>query len=388
LDLSRLLPGPYATLVLSDLGASVDKVEDPRGGDPVRAMPPLVDGGSALFRALNRNKRSLAIDLKHPYGAEAFRRVATRYDVLVESFRPGVMARLGLSWDVLHALNPKLIYCAITGYGQTGPDHLKAGHDLNYVAKAGVLGCGGAQEGPPAMPGVQIADIGGGLFAAIGILSALHERQRTGLGRFLDISMTEAALAFLHMPLSAALLAGSTKALARGSDMLNGGYAFYNVYRTSDGRYLSLGALEPKFFARVCERLGRPELLERAYDSQGSRAVRDELSRIFAAQPLSHWLTVFEGADACVEPVLEGLEVLGDAQLRARGVFDRAGDLTQTPGDPLRTPPSLAAAVRWPAPSLGQHSREILEEAGFSSAEIDALAERLDADPIGRSDNP
>ncbi|HEX4620151.1 MAG TPA: CaiB/BaiF CoA-transferase family protein, partial [Myxococcaceae bacterium] len=209
LDLSRLLPGPYATLVLADLGAQVDKVEDPLGGDPVRLMPPHWGEESALFAALHRNKRSLVLDFKRPECVSALKRLSRRYDVLVESFRPGVMERLGLSYAALAAENPRLIYCSITGFGQTGPDRLRAGHDVGYIARAGVLGHGGPRDGAPAMPGVQIADIGGGsLFGLIGILAALHERDRTGRGRAVDISMTEGALAFLHMELSARALLG------------------------------------------------------------------------------------------------------------------------------------------------------------------------------------
>ncbi len=201
LDLSRLLPGPYATLVLADLGATVDKVEDPHGGDYIRQMPPLRDDESALYYGLNRNKRSLTLDLKSPEGREALKRLARSYDVLVESFRPGVMDKLGVGWSVLHEENPRLIYCAISGYGQTGPDRLKAGHDINYAARAGVLAYGGEAGGAPAFPGVQLGDIGGGsLFALVGILAALHERERTGQGRFVDVSMTDGAMAFTWRP--------------------------------------------------------------------------------------------------------------------------------------------------------------------------------------------
>ncbi len=384
LDLSRLLPGPYASLVLADLGARVDKVEEP-GGDGMRSMPPLLGEESAMFLGLNRNKRSLVLNLKDPAGADAFRRLVGHYDVLLESFRPGVMERLGLSYPTLRSRNPRIIYCAISGYGQTGPDRLKAGHDLNYIARAGVLGYGGEQGGAPAMPGVQIADVGGGsLFAVVGILAALYERQRTGVGRFVDVSMTEGALAFLHMHLAAAMLTHAENPIARGREPLNGGYACYNVYPTADGRYLSVGALEPKFFAQLCQRLGRPELVTQAYDAgEGDRAVHAELTRIFSAKPLAHWLSVFEGVDACVEPVLEGLEVLGDPQLRSRGIFLKTAE-GQRGGSHLRTPLHFGPIAIEPAPAPGEHSREILREAGFSGAEIDALKDALKADWPGR----
>jgi crotonobetainyl-CoA:carnitine CoA-transferase CaiB-like acyl-CoA transferase len=377
LDLSRLLPGPYATLVLADLGATVDKVEEPEGGDYVRQMPPQRDGVGALFYGLNRNKRSLTLNLKSPEGREALKRLARHYDVLVESFRPGVMDKLGVGEAVLRAENPRLIYCAISGYGQTGPDRLKAGHDLNYVARAGLLGYGGEAGGAPAFPGVQMGDIGGGsLFALVGILAALHERERTGVGRFVDVSMTDGALAFLHMHLAARLFMGEEGApLQRGREALNGGFACYGLYRTADDRWLAVGALEPKFFAAVCARLGRKDLLEGAY-SRGEEAerVKAELTRIFASQPMAHWRERFGGLDLCVEPVAEGDEVLADAQLRARGLFVEADDRSLgRKVTHLLTPLRMGdVPVREP-PALGQHTREVLTEAGFTAEELARL---------------
>lgn len=377
LDLSRLLPGPYATLVLADLGASVDKVEDPVGGDYIRQSAPQLGDESALFYVLNRNKRSITLDLKSKEGAEALRRLARGYDVLVESFRPGVMEKLGLSYAALSAQNPKLIYCSISGYGQTGPDRLRAGHDLNYLARSGVLGYGGEVGGRPAMPGAQVADVGGGsLFALVGILAALHERSRTGRGRHVDISMTEGATAFLYMHLAARLAMGAGGApLARGTEALNGGYACYNVYRTADGRYLAVGSLEPKFFAGVLEALGRPDLLEGGYDTgEAGRRTQAELARIFAQEPLAHWQRLFAGLDVCVEPVLEGDELLEDPQLVARGMFVEAADAQRgRTVRHLRTPLHLGPLPVRPAPALGQHTREILGENGFSAQEVEAL---------------
>ena len=331
LDLSRLLPGPYATLVLADLGAQVDKVEEPGGGDYLRQTPPLREGESALFYGLNRNKRSLTLDLKTPRGVEALGRLAGHYDVLVESFRPGVMERLGLGEATLRARHPGLVYCALSGYGQTGPDRLKAGHDLNYVARAGVLGYSGAAEDMPAASGGQMADIGGSLFAVIGILAALHERARTGLGRLVDISMTESAMAFIHMQLAARLVLGDAGApLARGREVLNGGIAHYGVYRTQDGKALAVGALEPKFLAGLCARLGRAELATEAqHPGEAGERVRGEFQRIFASAPLAHWTALLGPADLCIEPVHEGDDVLLDAQLVARGLFASAEDASR-----------------------------------------------------------
>jgi alpha-methylacyl-CoA racemase len=364
LDLSRLLPGPYATLVLADLGAQVDKLEDKGSGDYIRAMPPFKGEQSALFLALNRNKRSVTLDLKAPHGPAALERLVTRYDVLVESFRPGVMDKLGCGYERLSAANPRLIYCAISGYGQTGPDRLRAGHDLNYIARAGVLGFGGDPGGKPAVPGAQLGDISGSLFSLVGVFAALYERQRTGRGRFVDVSMTEGAIAFIHMHLAARMAMGDEgKPLTRGVEALNGGYACYGVYRTQDGRWLSVGALEPKFFLAVCHALGRSELANEAYDveSGGSARVRKELEQIFASQPLTHWLELFKARDCCVEPVTEGDEIFSDPQLKARGMFD---------GGQLRTPLNFGQLPKGTPPGLGADSRAIFEEAGFSAAEI------------------
>ncbi|MCP3161635.1 CaiB/BaiF CoA transferase family protein [Myxococcus qinghaiensis] len=377
LDLSRLLPGPYATLVLADLGATVVKVEEPEGGDYVRAMPPSRDDVGALFYGLNRNKRSLTLNLKTPEGRDALKRLARTHDVLVESFRPGVMDKLGVGESVLRAENPRLIYCAISGYGQTGPDRLKAGHDLNYVARAGLLGYGGEAGGAPAFPGVQMGDIGGGsLFALVGILAALHERERTGKGRLVDVSMTDGATAFLHMHLAARLFMGEQgMPLERGREALNGGYACYGLYRTADDRWLAVGALEAKFFAGVCERLGRPELLDDAYTpgEDGAR-VKAELTRLFAEQPLAYWAEKFAGSDLCVEPVAEGDEVLADAQLRARGLFVEAEDARLgRKVTHLLTPLRMGPTPLREPPALGQHSREVLAEAGFTEEEMARL---------------
>ncbi len=358
LDLTRLLPGPYATLVLADLGASVDKLEDPNGGDYLRQMGPFRGDESAMFLGLNRNKRSATLDLKSTDGPATLKKAVKNYDVLVESFRPGVMDKLGVGWETLHAENPRLIYCAISGYGQTGPDRLRAGHDLNYIARSGVLGYAGDGGGAPSAPGVQVGDIGGGsLFALVGILAALHERQRTGVGRLVDISMTDGSLAFLHMQLAARMAMGAEgAALQRGVETLNGGYPCYGVYRCADGKYLAVGALEPKFFQGVCEVLGRPELIDGAYDlGDQANGVRLKLAAIFAEKSRDAWVALFRARDLCVEPVLEGDEVFLDAQLQARGMFIEADGLMQ-----LRTPLQFGPVPTRPAPKLGEHTRQVL----------------------------
>ena len=371
LDTSRLLPGPFLTMVLADLGADVVKVEDPRLGDYMRQIPPARGGMSGRFLAVNRGKRSLALDLKSDAGRSAFLRMAERADVVVESFRPGVMDRLGVGWDALSAANPRIVLCSISGYGKDGPYAARAGHDLNYIGLAGVLAMGGAAAGAPAMPGVQIADLAGGaLWGLAGVLAALVGRERTGAGAHLDISMAEGALALLAAEVGN--LDAGAEAPTRGATSLNGGLACYGVYRTKDDRYLSVGALEPKFWFAFNTAIGRKaDLAELATPGVQAR-VRDEVQAILATKTRDEWVAVLAGHDCCCEPVLELDEVAAHPMHRAREVFTRGpapgGDTIQQ----VRTPLAPARVDR-AAPALGQHSREVLVEYGFADAEIAAL---------------
>ncbi|HET9034925.1 MAG TPA: CaiB/BaiF CoA-transferase family protein [Myxococcaceae bacterium] len=362
LDLTRLAPGPYATLVLADLGAEVVKLEPPEG-DGTRRMPP--GGAGELFGALNRGKRSLVLDLKRPGAVEAVRRVLARCDVLVEGFRPGVMDRLGLGHEALLEAFPRLVVCALSGFGQTGPDRLRAGHDLGYVARAGLLAMGG-RDGEPAMPGPQVADIGGAWIAVSGILAALLQRATTGRGRLVDVSLAEAATSFGALHLGPAQLGLPVPPAGQGA--LDGGLPCYGLYRTGDGRWLAVAALEPKFFAALCERLGLGDLTVEAYGGgEGAERVRALLARTLAGASLATWQERLAGLDACVEPVLLPEEVSRDAHLAQRGLFPRPGVLA--------TPLHLGPPASAPAPSLGEHTRQVLTEAGLSPAEIDVLVD-------------
>ncbi|HET7754663.1 MAG TPA: CaiB/BaiF CoA-transferase family protein [Anaeromyxobacteraceae bacterium] len=374
LDLSRLLPGPYASLVLADLGADVVKVEDPRGGDWLRWMPPLVGSESGYFHALNRNKRSVALDLRDPAGAQVLRRLARWADVVLESFRPGVMDRLGLGWEALRRENPRLVLCSISGYGQDGPYRERAGHDLNYAATSGVLALNGPEERPVPL-GIQAADVAGGSWPAVtGILAALVRRQATGAGSRVDVSMTEGALALLAMQLGGAFARGAP--LRRGQELLVGGSACYRVYATSDGAFVAFAALEPEFFSGFCEAVGRPDLSDRQMEDDGRGPVA-ELEAIFASRTRDEWTRFAERHDVCLSPVLAGREPEQDPQLAARAAFFDV----ETPweGRPVR---GVASPVRFEgvtlprrcAPRLGEHTREVLREAGFTDGEIDAVA--------------
>jgi crotonobetainyl-CoA:carnitine CoA-transferase CaiB-like acyl-CoA transferase len=324
LDLTRLLPGPLATRHLAELGAEVVKIEGPAEqgqDDGTRTMGQTPDerrsGEPALtFRELNRGKQLLRLDLRHPEGVAALIDMARTADVLVEGFRPGVMAKLGLGWDVLHAANPRLVVCAISGYGQHSAWAHRAGHDINYIAMAGVLDQIATVDGDLALPNFQIGDLMGGTQAAVsGVLAALLSAQRTGQGRFVDISMAHEVLR--HHVLASFTLKTTGRTPPPGRDLLSGGAPCYGVYRTADGRHLAVGALEPKFWQAVCATLERPEWSDRHWSTglvpggAPSMALRAELAALIAGQPLAHWVARFEAVDACVTPVLRLDESLG-----------------------------------------------------------------------------
>jgi alpha-methylacyl-CoA racemase len=378
LDLSRLLPGGFCSLLLADLGADVLKVEDTGMGDYVRWSPPYHEGAddtakSALYLALNRNKKSVRVNLKEDAGKEVLRRLARDYDVLLESFRPGVLDRLGVGYEALREVNPGLVYCAITGYGQDGPYRDRSGHDMNYLGLVGLLGLTGDREGPPVQAAGQIADVGGGaLMAAVGILAALHERERSGEGQVVDISMADGSLSWLAMVAARYFADGIVP--QRGDLELAGRLVCYRPYACRDG-YVTLGALEPKFWRNWCMGVEREDLVEKQFEAPGSEA-HAEVERIFLERSREEWQDFATHHDCCLEPVLGLDEALGSELVRAREMvveLDQpgAGKVKQL-GIPIklsRTP----GAVRAPGPALGEHTHEVLAAAGYSESEIAAL---------------
>jgi len=367
LDLSRLLPGPLCSLILSELGAEVIKVEDTGAGDYFRNLPPQQGGLGGAFYALNRGKRSISVDLKAPAGRELLLRLLPRCRVVIEGFRPGVMDRLGLGFEALREVNPEIILCSITGFGQTGPLAGRAGHDINFLALSGVLAAGGTPDGPPGLPGIQVADVAGGaLWAAIRVLAALQG----GGGGHLDVSMTEGTMAFL-LPWIGDMMFGG-RPLARGEDMLNGGLANYNTYRTSDGKHVAVGALEPKFWDALQGALGLEagagEPGEPRIARQSSELV-ERLGQRFAAGTRARWAEELGRVDACADPVLEMDELAGHPQHRARGCFFTLEDPERGPLTQLRLP--LDGEPRQePAPRQGEHTDQVLAEAGLAGEEI------------------
>lgn len=380
LDLTRLFPGGYCTQMLADFGAEVIKVEDTGAGDYIRQAPPFYGGemdpgqtASALYLSLNRNKKSIRIDLKNDQGRAAFLRLASDADVVVEGFRPGVTARLGVDYDALRQVNPGIVYCSITGYGQDGPFRDRAGHDINYQAATGILAMTGLKDGPPVLPAVQVGDLGGGaLPAAFGILAALFEKQRTGKGQMVDISMTDGALAWLAMVAGRHFADGT--APRRGEMELTGGLACYMPYEAADG-WVACGALEPKFWKAFCEGAGHPELTENQFDPPGSPGW-EKVAAVFKSRTRDEWKAFNDEHDCCIEPILEVGEALGSDLARERGMvveFEQPGvGPVRQVGSPVKLS-ETPADTSGPAPAIGADTVEVLRSAGMTDEEVEDL---------------
>ena len=376
LDLSRLLPGPYCSQMLADFGAEVIKVEDTGKGDYLRDFPPLVGQCSALYYSVNRNKKSIRLDLKQEEGKEVFRRLVAQSDVVLEGFRPGVMEKLQLGYETLRQVNPGLIYCAITGYGQDGPYRDAGGHDLNYLSFSGITGLIGEKEGNPVLADVQIADIGGGaLMGVIGILLALQARTITGQGQLCDVSMMDGVVSWLPFILARF---GAGESPVRGAGLLSGGNACYHIYQSADDKYVSLGALEDKFWISFCRLVGHEEWIAQQMDLAAQPALIREVKELFLQKTQAEWVDFFADADVCFSPVNDLQQAAQDPQIRHRQMIvdvEIENTKNMLVGLPLKlsgTPGEIRAVF----PRHGEHSEEVLLEAGYTEPEIAALAAR------------
>jgi crotonobetainyl-CoA:carnitine CoA-transferase CaiB-like acyl-CoA transferase len=388
LDLTQLLPGPYATTMLADLGAEVIKVERPGVGDPVRSRDPSVGDRSYTLLTRNRNKKSIAIDLKHDDGREAFLELARTADVVVESFRPGVVDRLGIGYDDVRKVNEDIVYCSITGYGQDGPYVSRSGHDLNYIGVAGLLGLTGESDGQPAIPGYQIADFSGGMYAAFAISTALAGVRGGAGGDHIDVSMTDAVASFSMVYLDQ--FAGEGTVPRRGETTLTGSHPGYDVYETGDGESITLGALEAHFWENLCNALGLPEYIDDHIGPNGELSddrraeIADAFAERLSERPLAEWLERFDEYDVPAGPVHGYDDLFEEPHFEARGLFDEIEVEEGPDSDSTTSVKQVNVPLRFerfdpdektPAPYLGEHTTELLGELGYDDGEIDALLE-------------
>ncbi|MFB0562474.1 MAG: CaiB/BaiF CoA transferase family protein [Candidatus Lokiarchaeia archaeon] len=375
LDFSRLMPFNYATLLLADMGAEVLKIEEPILGDYMRWAPPLLKKENATFLMLNRNKKSMKINLKTEKGREIVRKMVEKFDVVFETFRPGVMEKFGLGYEDLKKINPKIIYCSTTGYGQDGPYINKPGHDINYISIAGILGATGRHTGAPVIPGIPISDMNSGVFSALAIVSALLAKERTDKGQYIDVSMTDTVLTYNVMHIGTYISGydvGEEGTLgALGED------AYYNVYETKDGEYISLGNIEGKFWLNFLEIIGREDLISKQFVPKNeAKKILSEIREIMLTKTRDEWLKIMEDVDICVAPVYSIGEVIQDPQLRHRRMFvdveHPVEGKTLQVAFPLKFS-ETPATIRTPAPIFGQHTEEILKEIGYNEEEIKNL---------------
>jgi crotonobetainyl-CoA:carnitine CoA-transferase CaiB-like acyl-CoA transferase len=357
-------------MLLADLGAEVIKIETPGVGDYMRMIPPFVQDTrtgeevGAAYLAINRNKKSVGLNYRNKRGKEILLRLARDADVVIETFRAGAAERWGFGYETMRALNPRLVYCSLSGYGQSGPYKERAGHDLNYIALAGLLAVNGTAEGPPIPPMVQVADLSGGMLAAISILAAIVGRTKTGVGQYLDVSLFDGALSWAGTIIGGAFL--SNTPIERGKMQLNGGMACYNVYETSDGKFITLGAIEPHFWASFCKAVGREDLIPLHQAAEGIPAV----AAIFKARTLAEWLAFAQTVEACIEPVRDFAQVFDDPHVQHRGLIQESNGMPQ-----IGSVFTFAENPNLPPPMQGEHTREILFAAGLSDAEIAELNE-------------
>ena len=376
LDCTRLLPYQYCTMILGDLGAEVLKVEEPQEGDYGRWGDSARTYESVAFVMANRNKKSMKLNLKHEKGKEILKELASDYDVLVESFRPGVMDRLGVGYKDIQKVNPRIVYCSATGFGQTGPYKDKVGHDINYLGISGILACTGEQTGRPVIPGIPLGDMaGGGLFPALTIIAALLGRERNGPGQYIDVGQAD-VLTSLNIRNFSEVLAQTKGQKARPVD-LRGFSLCYNTFKTRDGKFIALGAIEPKFWRNFCRTIGREDWIQHHFSGyQDGRKETEELKELFAGKTQKEWVEIFAGTDTCCTPVLTPAETLEDRHLRERETITAMDDPKRGETIQIGFPAKFSDGLnfkRSPAPMFGEHTAEVLTNLGYTSEEIETL---------------
>jgi alpha-methylacyl-CoA racemase len=378
LDFTTLLPGPYATMTLADMGADVLKIAAPNRVDMAIIRPPKVPGEevNGLAATLYRNKKTMFLDLKSEEGIKIVKELIQEYDIIVEQFRPGVMDRMGLGYETLSKINPKLIYCSLTGYGQTGPLKMHAGHDINYLARSGIISYAGRKGQLPSSFGTQLADLMGGLNVVIGVLTAYIARQTSGKGQYIDVAMLDGVVNLTLGTAGDTLIAGIVH---QPEDQQTTGMGFYDYYETSDGRYMSVGSMEPKFWKNFCEAIGMPELIEGTCYPKNIDELKPKVREVFKGKTQAEWIEVFSKTDACVEPVLNYDEMVVDEQINARDMivdvpFDD-GVVNRQMASPIKfsgTPYEYKFAGR----PIGYDTQDVLEKLGYSADERAALKEK------------
>lgn len=375
LDLSRYLPGPFCSQILADFGAEVIKVENPEGGDLGRWLPPRIEGESARFYTVNRNKKSITLDLRREEGQAIFKRLVAKSDVVLEQFRAGVMEKLGLSYEELRKVNKRIIYCALTGYGLTGPLRHAAGHELNFMSLSGVLQLNRTGAGAPTMAGAPGVDVGGGsLYAVIAILLALASREKTGEGQLCDIAILDGAISNLAYVLGE--WSGQDGETEKDDNLQAGGYACYNIYQTKDNKYVTLAAVEEKFWNRFCEIMGWPEYAAAQWDASRQDEIKFAVGQVMLQKNRDEWVEFFSAEDICFTPVLSLEEMCKHPQVKTRNMVLKwsndkgSGKEVVLPGVPVKMS-GTPARTNLVFPRLGQHTEEILQALGYTTLEIE-----------------
>lgn len=378
LDFTTLLPGPFATMILADMGAEVLRIVSGSRQDPVEGLPPFIPGTnlSAVTAQLGRNKQVMTLNLKDDRAVKVIHQLLAGYDIVIEQFRPGVMASLNLDYESLKSVNPRVIYCSLTGYGQTGPMSNRAGHDINYMARSGVASYSGKNESGPLLNGIQIADLVGSNNAVTGILAAVIYRANTGKGQFIDISMTDGMTAFNVFEGAACLVDGREP--VREKEIANGG-TLYDFYETKDGKFASLGAVEPYFFSAFCQTIGRPDLTAGGIASPDSAKIKSEIREIIKTKTLAEWMTLFNDKEACFEPVLSLPEVFSDQHVLERNMVVEVpgpgGGKVKQIANPIKFSESNIEYRHTGIPTAEANSKIIMKSLGYTEVQIEEFAQ-------------